>query len=277
MCNLGFKFPCPFCLQNSNTRYLELRYPQLCSPGKKAARLNLYERSPDCRHCCLYSQRQSAAMVWESTTVKIVSQAPLNHCCMQIFVHTIMKEVWHKSLHFHLSPRTRDTEEGDRLRWQRAQRRHPRLPARSPSGASPPQPKKARGNLPVAFKAFTQLRRFQKQALKIRNPNLFPVAKWNITATCVLDSLLCPLTPKLLENGDGRDALCLRHGFRAFEQEATSNISPVSCVLLSRYYAKPWFSTQIATIPDSPQLLYWKLCELSPESFRKALCPTWCN
>uniref|UniRef100_A0A8B9C9W1 Uncharacterized protein n=1 Tax=Anser brachyrhynchus TaxID=132585 RepID=A0A8B9C9W1_9AVES len=99
-----FKFPCLFCLQNSNTRYLELHYPQLCSPGKKAARLNLYERSPDCRHCCLYSQRQSAAMVWESTTVKIVSQAPLNHCCMQIFVHTIMKEVWHKSLNFHLSP-----------------------------------------------------------------------------------------------------------------------------------------------------------------------------
>lgn len=82
MCNLGFKFPCLFCLQNSNTRYLELRYPQLCSLGRKTARLNLYERSPDCKHYCLYSQRQSTAMVWESTTVKILSPGsfePLLH------------------------------------------------------------------------------------------------------------------------------------------------------------------------------------------------------
>lgn len=93
MCNLGFKFPCLFCLQNSNTRYLELRYPQLCSLGRKTARLNLYERSPDCRHYCLYSQRQSTAMVWESTTVKIVSSGsfePLLHA--NICTHALWRK-----------------------------------------------------------------------------------------------------------------------------------------------------------------------------------------
>lgn len=93
MCNLGFKFPCLFCLQNSNTRYLELRYPQLCSLGRKTARLNLYERSPDCRHYCLYSQRQSTAMVWESTTVKILSPGsfePLLHA--NICTHALWRE-----------------------------------------------------------------------------------------------------------------------------------------------------------------------------------------
>lgn len=93
MCNLGFKFPCLFCLQNSNTRYLELPYPQLCSLGRKTARLNLYERSPDCRHYCLYSQRQSTAMVWESTTVKILSPGsfePLLHA--NICTHALWRE-----------------------------------------------------------------------------------------------------------------------------------------------------------------------------------------
>lgn len=93
MCNLGFKFPCLFCVQNLNTRYLELRDPQLRSPGRRTARLNLYERSPDCRHRCLYSQTQSTAMVWESTTVKIVSPGsfePLRHA--NICTHALWRK-----------------------------------------------------------------------------------------------------------------------------------------------------------------------------------------
>lgn len=76
-----------------NTRYLELCYPQLCSLGREAARLNLYERSPDCRHYCLYSQRQSTAMAWESTTVKILSPGsfePLLHA--NICTHALWRE-----------------------------------------------------------------------------------------------------------------------------------------------------------------------------------------
>lgn len=166
MCNLGFKFPCLFCLQNSNTRYLELRYPQLCSPGKKAARLNLYERSPDCRHCCLYSQRQSAAMVWESTTVKIVSQAPLNHCCMQIFVHTIMKEVWHKSLHFHLSPRSeirrRETDSGGK---EHSAGTRGCLPAH-PAGLLLCSPKRPEGTCPLLSRHSHSCKDFKSRHLK---------------------------------------------------------------------------------------------------------------
>lgn len=130
-----------------------------------------------------------------------------------------MKKAWHKSLNFYLSLYKRDTEEGDRLRWQRAERWHPHLPFCSLSAVSPLEPTKAKGNLLIAFKAFTRLQKCQKWVLKIKNPNPSPANNWNIPVARILNSDLGPSMPKFLENRDGHDALCLGKGFSSLSEE----------------------------------------------------------
>lgn len=130
-----------------------------------------------------------------------------------------MKKVWHKSLNFYLSPYKRDTEEGDRLRWQRAECRLLHLPFHSLSAVPPLEPTKAKGNLPITFKAFTQLQKCQKRVLETRNTNPSPANKWNIPVAHILYSDLGPSVPKFLENRDGHDALCLGNGFSSSSEE----------------------------------------------------------
>lgn len=214
MCNLGFTFPCLFCLQNSNTRYLELRYPQLCSLGRKTARLNLYERSPDCRHYCLYSQRQSTAMVWESTTVKILSPGsfePLLHA--NICTHALWRERG-TSPWILICLCTREIQRSETGSVVKS--RDLALPFCYLCVISPLEPTKAKGKLFIAFKSVTRLQKCQKQTLEIRNPNPSLVSNWNITVAPILNSDPGPSVPKFLENGDG---LCLENGFSFLSEQ----------------------------------------------------------
>lgn len=140
-----------------------------------------------------------------------------------------MKKAWHKSLNFDLSLYKRDTEEGDRLRWQRAGCWLPHLPFRSLCGVSPPEPMKAKRNFLVAFKAFIQLQKCQKWLFKIRNPNPSPSSSWNIPVTYIGNSDLGPSTPKFLENSDGHDDLCLGNGFSSSSKKHLQPLVLLSC------------------------------------------------
>ena len=138
---------------------------------------------------------------------------------MQIFVHMHYEESVAQSLNFYLSLYKRDTEEGDRLQWQTAERWLPYQPFRSFSRVSPLEPTKAKGNLPIAFEAFTQLQKCQKCVLKIRNTNPSPANNWNISVAHTLNSDLGPSTPKFLENRDCHNALHLGNGFTCSREE----------------------------------------------------------
>lgn len=205
MCNLGFKFPCLFCLQNSNTRYLELRYPQLCSLGRKTARLNLYERSPDCRHYCLYSQRQSTAMVWESTTVKILSPGsfePLLHA--NICTHALWRECG-TSPWILICFCTREIQRSE-----------------MGSGGEELAPTSAfllsqcgfstgvhRGQREFVhcFQGSHTTTKMSKMDTWNQESKSILASNWNITVAPILNSDLGPSVPKFLESGDG---LCLK-------------------------------------------------------------------
>lgn len=126
-----------------------------------------------------------------------------------------MKKVWHKSLNFYLPLYKQDTEEGDRLRWQRAECRLPHLCLCSLSGVSPLEPTEAKGNLLITFKAFTWLQSgYLKSGIQIHLQRT--------TGTYLLLTLhsdLGPSMPKFLEKRDGHNALCLGNGFSSSSEE----------------------------------------------------------
>lgn len=163
-----------------------------------------------------------------------------------------MKKVWHKSLNFDLSPYKRDTEEGARLRWQRAQRWLLHLPSHSLGGFllwSPWEPKGI-----CSFKAFERVQKCQKRVWKIRNTNPSPANNWNIPVARVLNSDLGPAAPKVLENRDVVTTLCGWEMASGLQSRSNYNIwSSELCVKadvpLSKRNAKPPFNSQIAKQP----------------------------
>lgn len=143
-------------------------------------------------------------------------QAPLNCCCMQIFVHMHYEESVAQVPEFwFVSVQARYRGAGRALVW-RAEIWLPHLPFHYLSVVSPLEPTEAKGNSFIAFKAVTRLQKCQNWMLEIRNPNPSLASNWNITVAPILNSDLGPSVPKFLENWDG---LCLENGFSSFSEQ----------------------------------------------------------
>lgn len=152
-----------------------------------------------------------------------------------------MKKAWHKSLNFDLSLYKRDTEEGDRLQWQRAGCWLPHLPFRSLCGVSPPETMKAKRNFLVAFKAFIQLQKsgYLKSGIQI-------YLRQHPEHTRHLHRKFWPWS--IYAQVSGKQWWpwwsLPRKWFQLFKQEAPTAIGPLELcmkddVTLSRCYAKP--------------------------------------